>query len=324
MSKSRFLVTGAQGCIGSWVTKNLVDMGQDVIAFDIDDQSVRLSLLLSPEKLKKICFVRGDINDLRLIEKLLGEGAVSHVIHLAGLQTPICRVQPILGATINVVGTLTIFEAVKAYKDQVKCVVYASSGAVLGTDEQYSCHPIEDEAPRIPGTLYGVFKTTNEECARIYWQDEGIRSAGLRPPVVYGVGRDNGLTAGTTLAIKAALLGQTFEIGFGGKANMEYADDVAKCFVACALKAPEGAPVYNMLGEIIDVENMIRVIEEIFPSSKGKISCVKRINKMANDVSDAGLQALIGPFNPVSYSEGAQRTANFYRTLLGEGRLQHL
>jgi len=66
---------------------------------------------------------------------------------------------------------------------------------------------------------------------------------------------------------------------------------------------------------------MIGVIEKIFPLSKGKISCVKQINKMANDVSDAGLQALIGPFHPVSYSEGAERTANFFRTLLGEGRL---
>ena len=316
-----FLVTGAQGCIGSWVIKNLLDMGHEVIALDVHTRPVRLSLLLRPEKLEAIRFVRGDINQFDQIKKLLKKFAVTHVIHLAGLQTPECRAKPILGAATNVVGTLTLFEAIKAHKDQVKCAVYASSGAVLGADEAYGNHPIADDAPRIPGTLYGVFKVTNEECARIYWQDEGIRSVGLRPPVVYGVGRDRGLTAGATLAIRAALLGQPYEIGFGGEANVEHAEDVADSFIACALRAPEGAPVYNMRGDVLEVDDMITVIEEIVPSSRGLITCVKRRNIMANDVSDAGLQALIGPFDPLSYGEGAMRTAELFRALIEEGRL---
>jgi nucleoside-diphosphate-sugar epimerase len=321
MSSGRFLVTGARGFIGSWVTKNLIDSGFPVTAFDVDDRSGRLSLLLSAPELKKIRFVRGDVNDIALVEKVLREGSISHVIHTAGLQTPDCRVRPIVGATVNVLGTLTVFEAVKACKDRVRCVVYASSGAVLGTDDPGTAHPLPDEAPRNPQTLYGVFKTANEQCARVYWQDEGIRSVGLRPPVVYGVGRDKGLTAGTTLAIRAALLGQACEIGFSGPANVEYVDDVAKGFIASALKAPEGAPVYNMLGEVLDVEDMIGVIEEMFPSARGKITCRQMRNRMANDVSDAGLQALIGPIRPLSYREGARRTADLFRSLLTEGRL---
>jgi nucleoside-diphosphate-sugar epimerase len=320
MSGGRFLVTGARGFIGSWVTKNLVDRGLAVTAFDVDDRSERLSLLLSRAELKKIQSVRGDINDLGLLVKVLREKSISHVIHTAGLQTPDCRDRPIVGATVDVVGTLTVFEAVKACKDQVKCVVYASSGAVLGTDDEGNAHPLPDEAPRSPQTLYGVFKTANEECARIYWQDEGIRSVGLRPPVVYGFGRDQGLTAGTTSAIKAALLGQACEIAFSGPANMEYSEDVARCFVDCAVKAPEAAPVYNMRGEILTVEEMIAVIEEMFPSARGKITCRQSRNRMANDVSDAGIQALIGPFRPLRYREGARRTAEIFGSLHAAGQ----
>ena len=316
-----FLVTGAQGCIGSWVIKKLLDMDHEVLALDLHTRPSRLSLLAPPERLKDVRFVRGDVKKLEQLEQLVGAYGVSHVIHLAGLQTPECRAEPILGAATNVVGTLTLFEAVKAHRDQVKCVVYASSGAVLGTDEDYAFHPIEDDAPRIPGTLYGVFKVTNEECARIYWQDQGIRSVGLRPPVVYGAGRDRGLTAGATLAIKAALLGQAYEIGFGGPANVEYAEDVANSFIACALKAPKGAPVYNMRGEVLEVDDMIAVIEQIFPSSRGAITCVKQRNIMANDVSDEGLQSLIGAFDPLRYREGARLTAELYRSLLEQGRL---
>ncbi len=312
-------MTGAQGFIGSWVIKSLVTDRRDIIALDVDDRPVRLSLLLDREQMSHIRFVCGDVTNLDLVKKLIKEQNVSHVIHLAGLQTPDCKANPILGATVNVVGSLTIFEAVKACRDQVRCIVYASSGSVLASDAQYS-HPIGDQAQRIPGTLYGVFKSTNEECARIYWQEEGIRSVGLRPPVVYGIGRDRGFTAGTTLAIKAAVLGQTYQIGFGGEANVEYAEDVARCFVACALESPEGASSYNMLGEILTVNKMIRVIEEIMPHAKGKITCIEQENKMANHVSDGGLQTLIGPFQPVSYREGVKRTKDLFEKLRMEGR----
>jgi UDP-glucuronate 4-epimerase len=321
MNSNRFLVTGARGFIGSWVVRNLVDRELDITAFDIDERSDRLALLLAPDELKRISFVRGDVNDLGLLTSVLREGSITHVIHTAGLQTPDCRAQPIAGAMVNVLGALTVFEAVKACKDQVSCVAYASSGAVLGADDSAIASLLPDGALRNPETLYGVFKTANEQCARIYWQDERIHSVGLRPPVVYGVGRDKGLTAGTTLAIRAAMLGQAFEIGFSGPANVEYVEDVAMCFVASALKAPEGAPVYNMLGEVLTVEDMIGVIEEMFPSSRGDITCVQSRNRMANDVSDAGLQALIGPFHPLTYREGAAKTAELFRSLAVAGRL---
>ena len=204
MSKNNFLVTGAQGCIGSWVIKNLLEEGHDVTAFDIDDRPVRLSLLLTPEQLGRIRFSQGDINNLELIKKLIEQRSISHIVHLAGLMTPDCKARPILGATVNVLGTLTVFEAARAYRGQVRCVAYASSGAVMGLDEQYDSLPVKDGAPRIPATLYGVFKTTSEDCARIYWQDEGVRSVAWLP-VVYGPGRDRGLTAGVTLAVRGRL-----------------------------------------------------------------------------------------------------------------------
>ena len=49
-----FLVTGAQGCIGSWVIKNLLDMDHEVIALDVHTRPVRLSLLLRPGKLEAV------------------------------------------------------------------------------------------------------------------------------------------------------------------------------------------------------------------------------------------------------------------------------
>jgi nucleoside-diphosphate-sugar epimerase len=166
----------------------------------------------------------------------------------------------------------------------------------------------------LPGTLYGIFKTANEHCARVYWQEERILSIGLRPGIVYGPGRDRELSAGPTLAVEAALLGQDYEIAFGGRANMQFVGDVAKSFVACALEAPEGAAAYNMNGQVLDVEEMIGIVGELVPSARGRITCRRdQTIAMASIVEDSGLQALIGPFEPTPFRDGMGETADFFR-----------
>jgi len=97
---------------------------------------------------------------------------------------------------------------------------------------------------------------------------------------------------------------------------------VAKSFVLCALKAPEGSPAFNMLGEVLEVEEMIRIIEDLFPSAKNRITSIQMRNAMANLVDDSGLQTLIGPFHRTPFREGAKLTADFFRRLLKEGRLK--
>ena len=103
---------------------------------------------------------------------------------------------------------------------------------------------------------------------------------------------------------------------------MEFVDDVAKSFIAGALKAPEGTPSFNMLGHVVAVAEMIMVIEEMFPFSKGKITHLARRVNMANLVSDSGLQKLIGPFQPIQFRDGARLTADFFRKLLREKKLR--
>jgi nucleoside-diphosphate-sugar epimerase len=166
----------------------------------------------------------------------------------------------------------------------------------------------------LPATLYGIFKTANEHRARVYWEWECIRSIGPRPGIVYGSGRDRGLSAGPTLAVEAALLGQDYEIAFGDRASMQFVGDVAKSFVACDLEAREGAATYNMHGQVLDVEEMIGIIGELVPSARGRITCRRaQTIAMASIVEDSGLQALIGPFEPTPFRKGVGETADFFR-----------
>ena len=201
MTEEHFLVTGAMGCIGAWTVANLVRDGAAVTAYDLGTDPYRLGYLLDEAELGKINFVQGDIADLEALERVVVDGRVSHIIHLAALQVPFCRADPMLGARVNVSGTVNVFEVARRHQEQVQRLVYASSAAVYGPNTAYDVSPAPVDAEMLPGTIYGVYKLANEGTARIYWQDDGVSSIGLRPYIVYGVGRDQGMTSGPSNAM---------------------------------------------------------------------------------------------------------------------------
>src|SRR5439155_13964223 len=195
----RFLVTGTLGCIGAWTARLLVDEGVPVVGFDLGTATHRLELVLEPEQREQVTLVRGDITDLGALERALDEHDVTNVIHLAALQVPFCRADPPLGAQVNVVGTVNVFEAVRRSPHPVDQVVYASSIAAYDAIEAGSSGDAEMKS--LPSTIYGVTKRANEGTAHVYWLDHRVSSIGIRPHTVFGPGRDQGLTSAPTVAM---------------------------------------------------------------------------------------------------------------------------
>src|SRR5437588_13063125 len=156
----RVLLTGGYGCIGSWIVRNLLDRGDQVWVYDLTEDPRRLRLLVDDDRLAEVVFVQGDVTDLTQLRQAIDRNEITHVIHLAGLQVPTCRADPILGAKVNVIGTLTVFEAVQLTQPQVERLVYASSAAVIGPLEEYAAlgsAPLPNEVRLVPSTHYGVF-----------------------------------------------------------------------------------------------------------------------------------------------------------------------
>src|SRR5215471_3924799 len=222
MSRTYF-ITGAQGCIGSWIVKALAERGDTIVVFDRSEDSRRLAAIMRPEDLARLRFVYGDITDVAAVRAALESSGATRIIHLAGLQVPTCKVDPVAGAFVNVIGTLNVFEAARAVA--AERVVYASSAAVYGAAEDDS--PVTENSPTEPATHYGVFKRANEGNARVYFQDHGMNSVALRPLTVYGVNRDTGLTSDPTKAMKAAVLNVPFQIRFSGPTDFQYVRDTA-------------------------------------------------------------------------------------------------
>jgi UDP-glucuronate 4-epimerase len=252
----RWLVTGALGCIGAWTVVTLAREGAGVVAFDLGDDDRRLRLIAPAEELAPIVHVRGDITDLESVEGALAEHEITHVVHLAALQVPFCRENPVLGSQVNVTGTVNIFEAARRIGLQTT-IAYASSAAVY-----------DQRGEIAPKTLYGVYKLANEGTARIYADDGGVASVGLRPFSVYGPGRDQGLTAGPTLAIAAAVRGEPYRIGFGGRTQLHYAADVARAFVRAARSTPDGAHTFSLGGPATSIADFAALVGREVPGAE--------------------------------------------------------
>ncbi len=317
----RVLITGGYGFIGAWIIRNLLARGAEVWVFDLREDARRLRLVLPESEVAKITFVQGDVTDLKALSATIAGQKISHIIHLAGLQVPTCRADPMLGAKVNVLGTLAVFEAVKAAGDQVKRLVYASSAAVFGGPDKYPAGSQPDDAPLIPSTQYGVFKCCNEGNARIYYQDFGISSVGLRPWTVYGVGRDLGMTSEPTKAIKAVLLGRPYHINFGGWTDFQYVDDVAKVFVHSLERPYKGAKSYNLRGAVVPMQDFHAALAAVLPEAAKLVTFGTTQIAIAYDLSDDGLQRDLGPMPKTALVDGIRETVAIFKQLQSEGRL---
>jgi nucleoside-diphosphate-sugar epimerase len=224
-----------------------------------------------------------------------------------------------LGARVNVLGTLAVFEAAKAAK--IDRVVYASSAAVFGSPSQYPPGSLGDDVLLVPSTHYGVFKCCNEGNARIYFQDHGISSVGLRPWTVYGVGRDLGMTSEPTKAIKAALIGRPYAISFGGWTDFQYVADTAGTFVNALTRPYRGAKSYNCRGAVVTLEEFRSALIRVLPQAESLVTVGTTQIAIAYDLSDAALERDLGPMPKTPLEQGIRDTVSLFRQLQSEGRL---
>jgi nucleoside-diphosphate-sugar epimerase len=299
----RVLVTGGRGFIGAWTARALLDAGHDVRVFDVHDQRATFDALVGDERTAsgRIEHVRGDITEPRDVD--LAVNGCEAIVHLAAILIPAARKDPVLGARINVLGTLYVFEAAK--HNAIRGIAYASSAAVFGPHD--GIHPE-------PRTLYGAYKLCNEGCARAYWDDAGIRSIGLRPSTVYGPGREVGVTADPTLAMRAAAEGKPYTIRFTGATGMDYARDVGTIFARAATETPDGAHAFSLQGQLATMDDVLAAIHAVVPDAQVKAEGPELM--FAAQLDEEPLHALLPNLERTPLLEGTRETIEFYQSKL--------
>ena len=302
------LVTGAGGCIGSWSLALLARAGVPTVAFDLASDKRRPALLMDQGTLAQIPWVVGDIADTAALRDVVQDHGVRAIIHLAALQVPFCAADPVLGARVNVVGTVNVFEV--ARQAGIRRVAYASSIAA---------HSFMDDAPWLK-TLYGAYKHCDEGIAACYAQDFELPSVGIRPGVVYGVGRDQGMTSKTTMALLAAAAGTPFAIPFTGPVSALHAGEAASAFIRSVAAERVGAPVFDLNGRVTSVECWLELLHELAPDAD--VRAEGRALPFPADGSDAPLLGHVGDYGQMPLEEGVRGTFEVFRQLLEQGRIK--
>lgn len=297
--------------------------GTPVVAFDLDSDPGRLRLLASDDEIGRARRVAGDITDTDAVNRVVIDEGITNIIHLAALQQPFCLADPPRGASVNVVGTVNVFEAVVRNRDQVRGLSYASSAAVFGMPTLYPDGLARDDSPLSPSTtLYGVYKQANEWTARVYAETQEVGSIGLRPFVVYGPGRDQGRTSTPTVALVAAAAGRPYHINFGGTAVFHYAEDVARLFIRAARFGTTQAHALNVGGATVSMGEWIATIEEVDPATRGLISYEDVALPFVSRVDASGVERLLGPVPMTALRDGIEESIATFRDLLARGLVQ--
>ena len=242
------LVTGSAGFIGAYLVLNLLErespiniVGLDSLNtyYDIRLKEYRLELIdrcVAKHPESKYTFVKGNIADKDLVNRLFAENHFDIVVNLAaqaGVRYSI--VNPDTYIESNVVGFYNILEACRHYP--VQHLVYASSSSVYGGNKKIPFST--DDNVDYPVSLYAATKKSNELFAHCYSKLYDIPSTGLRFFTVYGpAGRpDMAYFSFTDKLIR----GETIQIyNYGNcKRDFTYVDDIVEGIALVMKRPPE-------------------------------------------------------------------------------------
>lgn len=292
------LITGGCGFLAAWIARRLVRRGIRLRMFDLHDTRDTVLDIVGPAYAHLLEWQMGDIRNADDVQAAM-QGC-DGVVHLAGVLTPTCSDNPVLGAQVNLLGSLNVFDAVLAHG--LRQLVYASSAGVFG--------PLHADHPE-PATHYGAFKLAVEGSARAYWHTHGLASVGFRPFIVYGPGRETGVSAGPSLACRAAARRQPYVIGYTGAAGLVYVDDVAEAFEHALLTPAVGAVVFNLVGQQHTVEQVIAEICQQVPAAQ--LGAHGPPLTIVAGVGEAGLDTWLPGRQRTSLVDGVAATLAYYR-----------
>lgn len=272
----KILVTGGAGFIGSHITEYFAEAGNTVRILD----NFATGFLRNIPQYKNIEFVQGNICDSSTVEKVvLGMDCVFHEAALVSV--PLSCERPAEAFRINTLGTLNLLQAcVKAGIDKF---VTASSAAVYGNN------PIlpkcEDMYPE-PASPYAISKLDGEYLARMFYENDNLRTTCLRYFNVYGPRQDpkSPYAAVVPIFLERAKAGKDIVIYGDGLQSRDFVNirDIVRANVA-ALEHGDGQVFNVAMGKSVTILELAEKIINLTGSS----SKIVHVASRAGDVRDS-------------------------------------
>jgi CDP-glucose 4,6-dehydratase len=313
-------LTGASGIVGSWLVRSLLSGGAAVVAL-VRDEDPRSEFARSGD-IKRVTRVRGGLEDLVLLERLLVEYEVDAVFHL-GAQTQVRHAQRQPWATMeaNVRGTYNLLEAVRCCSRGVQALVTASSDKAYGESKSL---PYTEAHPLAGRNIYDASKSAADLLASSYASSYGMPIGIARCANIYGGGDLNWdrIVPGT---IRSLLSGEAPIIRSDGTLQRDYlhVDDAVAGYLALGQALMAGRELGEAFnfghGEPVAVLEIVAEIRRVLHRTDlAPIIKSDAPNEIPAQWLDASKAASRLGWKPtLTLSEGLRQTAEWYRAVLG-------
>ncbi|KNH20173.1 NAD-dependent epimerase [Priestia megaterium] len=254
-----YLITGAAGFIGYFLSKKLLEQGCTVIGIDnvndYYDVKLKHTRLEQMEPYEKFTFMKVDISDKEDLTNVFKEHKPNIVVNLAAQAGVRYSIEnPDVYMQSNVIGFYNILEACRHYP--VDHLVYASSSSVYGANKKV---PFEEtDFVDHPVSLYAATKKSNELMAHTYSHLYNISATGLRFFTVYGpLGRP--------------------DMAYFGFANKYFADEPIKIF-------NNGDFERDLYRDFTYIDDIVEGIERLLPNpSVGENNVPHKVFNIGNN-----------------------------------------
>ncbi|WP_066055720.1 SDR family NAD(P)-dependent oxidoreductase [Robertmurraya korlensis] len=323
-----YLVTGAAGFIGYYLSRNLLEQGCKVIGidnvndyYDVHLKHTRLGQL---EPFNKFIFIKTDISDKDRVMKIFDEYKPNVVVNLAAQAGVRYSIEnPDIYIQSNIIGFYNILEACRYYP--VDHILYASSSSVYGANKKV---PFEEtDFVDNPVSLYASTKKSNELMAHTYSHLYKVPATGLRFFTVYGpMGRPDMAYFGFTNKYFA---GEPIKIFNNGDfandlyRDFTFIDDIVEGIERLLCNPPEGEVqhiVYNIGNNSPEkLMTFIQTLEKTLSNSLGRevqfekvFEALKPGDVPATYASTDLLQKAVGFKPKTSIKDGLQKFADWY------------
>ncbi|MEK7556926.1 MAG: GDP-mannose 4,6-dehydratase [Patescibacteria group bacterium] len=313
---AKVLITGGAGFIGSNLAHALVARGDTVTVLD-----AMLPLYggneFNLEGIRdKVEFIRGDIRDKEVIDKLVQEKDL--IFNFAAQVSYIdSKDQPFLDLDINGRGHLNVLEAMREHNPKAK-ILFSSSRLAYG---KILTTPVKEDHPTNPLSVYGIHKLLGEKYYRYYADTFGLHTVSVHIPNPYGPRQQMKHSKYSIVGWFVRLAMEDKEIQIFGDGQQErdymYVDDIVDAFLQLAGKG-EAGEIYNIgTHERVKFVDMVdAVLAEVGSGSKKHVPWPENYekNETGNYVADTSkIESLTGWQARVSLKDGIRQMVEYYK-----------
>ncbi len=309
MKKSKVIVTGGAGFIGSNLAEELAKLGHQVVI--IDDLSTGNPENINPVlQAGQVEYIEGSITELPLLQKTLS--GADYVFHQAAIPSvPRSIVDPENTNSVNITGTLNVLIA--ARDNAVKKLIFASSSSVYGDTPTL---PKTEDMPPNPLSPYAVSKLTGEYYCQVFNSIFDLKTVCLRYFNVYGPRQDpnSAYAAVIPLFINTVLAGKSPVIFGDGEQTRDFTfvRDVVEANIQAAESEVTG--IYNLGNtQSVTINQLTNLIIDITKNNNVKpVYKEPRPGDIVHSLADTSKAKAFG-YNPrYSLEQGLKETINFY------------